>query len=1019
MTAKTAKKPAVKKPLKAQARPQGKAASTAGKAAAERSLREADMQGQIAAIHKSQAVIEFKLDGSILHANDNFLNTLGYTLDEVRGQHHSMFVTPAERGSPEYRLFWEKLGRGEFDAGQYKRLGKGGTEVWIQASYNPIFDAQGKPFKVVKFATDITDAKLRQADFDGQLAAIGKAQAVIEFSMDGKILSANDNFLETVGYTLAEVRGQHHSMFVEPAERSSPEYRAFWEKLGRGEYDAGQYKRFGKGGKEVWIQASYNPIFDMSGKPFKVVKYATDISAAKLQAADVAGQLGAISKVQAVIEFSLDGTILDANENFLNTLGYTLREIKGQHHGMFVDPAYRASHEYRVFWDKLGRGEFDAGQYKRITKSGKEVWIQASYNPIFDMNGKPFKVVKYAVDVSDQKLQHADFSGQINAIGKSQAVIEFDLKGNILNANDNFLRTVGYSMDELRGQHHRMFCETAYAVSAEYRGFWEKLGRGEYDSGQYKRIAKGGREVWIQASYNPILDMNGKPFKVVKFATEITEAKLQAADWEGQISAIGKAQGVIEFKLDGTILNANENFLNVVGYRLDDIKGRHHSMFVERTHRDSAEYRAFWEKLGRGEYDHGQYKRVGKDGKEVYIQASYNPILDLNGKAFKVVKYCTNVGEQVRAAQQLEIAVRQTQDVVTSAKDGDLAGRIPMEGKDGNIADLCNGVNAVLDSMAAVVGNIKSASEAINTAAKEISSGNTDLSARTEQQAASLEETASSMEELTSTVKQNAENARQANQLAIGASDVAIKGGQVVSSVVTTMSQISEASKKIADIIGVIDGIAFQTNILALNAAVEAARAGEQGRGFAVVAAEVRSLAQRSAGAAKEIKSLIGDSVEKVGNGSKLVEQAGKTMDEIVGSVKRVTDIMSEITAASQEQSQGIEQINQTITQMDEMTQQNAALVEEASAAARSLEEQAGGLIDSVAMFRLGNEVPPPKASASGFAPRMSSPPTPIRPALKAVRSSTPPPRAAPARRQPQVAPAKVNGGGDGQWTEF
>jgi methyl-accepting chemotaxis protein len=316
-----------------------------------------------------------------------------------------------------------------------------------------------------------------------------------------------------------------------------------------------------------------------------------------------------------------------------------------------------------------------------------------------------------------------------------------------------------------------------------------------------------------------------------------------------------------------------------------------------------------------------------------------------------VVKYATDVTAQVRASEALEHAVQQTQNVVAAAREGDLMQRIPLDGKSGSIRDLCDGVNSLVENMADVVRRIQESSGAINSAAKEIASGNGDLSARTEQQAASLEETASSMEELTGTVKQNAENARQANQLSIGASDIARKGGQVVGEVVTTMQAIHQSSRKIVDIIGVIDGIAFQTNILALNAAVEAARAGEQGRGFAVVAAEVRSLAQRSAAAAKEIKTLINDSVEKVGNGTMLVEQAGKTMEEIVVGVKRVTDIMAEITAASQEQSGGIEQVNQAITQMDETTQQNAALVEEVSAAARSLEEQSGTLVAAVSRF--------------------------------------------------------------------
>ena len=284
--------------------------------------------------------------------------------------------------------------------------------------------------------------------------------------------------------------------------------------------------------------------------------------------------------------------------------------------------------------------------------------------------------------------------------------------------------------------------------------------------------------------------------------------------------------------------------------------------------------------------------------------------------------------------------------------DGDLTQRIEVHGRD-EVSALLKALQRMSDNLRAIVGTVKDGTVAIAGASQEIASGNADLSQRTEEQASSLEETASSMEELTSTVKQNADNARQANQLAASASAVAVKGGEVVGQVVGTMSSINESSKKIVDIIGVIDGIAFQTNILALNAAVEAARAGEQGRGFAVVASEVRSLAQRSAAAAKEIKQLITDSVAKVENGTQLVDEAGKTMDEIVASVKRVTDIMAEISAASQEQSSGIEQVNQAVTQMDETTQQNAALVEQAAAAAESLQEQTGRLTAAVSVFRL------------------------------------------------------------------
>ena len=363
-----------------------------------------DAVAQAAAISKSQAVIEFNMDGSIITANENFLKTLGYTLAEVQGKHHSMFVEPSTRDSAEYRGFWAALNRGEYQAAEYKRIGKGSREVWIQASYNPVLDSVGKPIKIVKLATDITAKKLRNMEDAGQIAAIGRAQAVISFNLDGTIINANENFLKTLGYSLAEIQGKHHSMFVEPSTRDSAEYREFWAGLNRGEFKAGEYKRLGKGGREVWILASYNPILDEKGKAFKVVKFATDVTEQKLRSADLSGQIAAIGKSQAVIEFNMDGTILTANDNFLKAVGYSLSEIKGKHHSMFVDAAERGGSAYREFWAALNRDEYQSAEYKRVGKGGKEIWILASYNPIMDLNGKPFKVVKYATDTSAQVI---------------------------------------------------------------------------------------------------------------------------------------------------------------------------------------------------------------------------------------------------------------------------------------------------------------------------------------------------------------------------------------------------------------------------------------------------------------------------------------------------------------------------------------------------------------------------------------------------------------------------------------
>jgi methyl-accepting chemotaxis protein len=310
--------------------------------------------------------------------------------------------------------------------------------------------------------------QLKQADFAGQIAAISKSQAVVQFEMDGTIITANDNFLDAVGYTLQEIQGHHHSMFVEPADRNTAEYKEFWAKLNRGEYWTGEYKRLGKDNKEVWIQGSYNPILDLKGKPFKVVKYATDVTAQKLKLADLEGQIAAISKSQAVVQFEMDGTIITANDNFLNAMGYTLQEIQGHHHSMFVELAYRQSDEYKEFWAKLNRGEYWAGEYKRLGKGNKEVWIQGSYNPILDLNGNPFKVVKYATEITDQ-VEARMANRRLSKVftDAADAITIEDLNGIVVDANRAAASDYGWSREELIGQPIKVFVPKDKYVQAD------------------------------------------------------------------------------------------------------------------------------------------------------------------------------------------------------------------------------------------------------------------------------------------------------------------------------------------------------------------------------------------------------------------------------------------------------------------------------------------------------------------------------------------------------------------------
>ena len=722
-----------------------------------------------------------------------------------------------------------------------------------------------------------------------------------------------------------------------------------------------------------------------------------------------------------------NGVILLSAGGLLATV-FALLIIRGAMRRLGADPREAAEVARRIASGDL-QFEMEAGRHDEVSLMGALRQMKAS--------------------LLHSKL---DYEGQINAIAKAQGVIECTPSGEVISANEIFLKLVGYSLDDVRGKNYSMFVDAAVRGTQSYQDFWPALARGESRQGEYRKVTRDGRDAWVQGVYNPILDAEGKPAKVVAYLTDITtqrQEEIMNAAFRGALNQLDANVMVADNELKIIFVNpaaaqmlarAEDAFRrDLPGFNASAIQGAS----LESMTRDPAALRGEIERLTnvatRQEVIGGRTMKTimspmkDENGRrlgtvlewfdrtqEVATESELQDVIgavtagnlanriSLDGKRGFFMTLSRGINELVDAIGGV---VEEVQGLVAAANQGDLTRRIVTEGKAGLMVKIGGGINDLTDNLSGLVSQVKAAALAVSRGADEISQGNANLSQRTEEQASSLEETASSMEEMTSTVKQNADNAAQANQLGVAARDQAERGGAVVAKAVKSMADINDASKKINDIIGVIDEIAFQTNLLALNAAVEAARAGEQGRGFAVVASEVRNLAGRSATAAKEIKGLIQDSVRKVDEGTNLVSQSGATLEQIVTAVKKVTDIVAEIAAASNEQSAGIDQVNKAIMQLDEMTQQNAALVEEASAASQSMADQARGLNESMQRYRVddaeeGIAVAAP-AGARATAERR-----------KAGRPWTPPAAKNPAPAG-RVANAPTVGAVDTVWNEF